>query len=770
MEQRRYIMNVTIMIMEVLYMDIKKLTAGLLAVSMIFSNAPQFTQFVTAEETSNKYEAEDAEITADKDNSNYNKYDYIKSDDTASEGSYFYFTSKVKCTFTITVSESGLYDLTFRNKAFDYKENDCLVDGENVGKIVTPKSEGFINSTLKNISLSKGTHKITVSPNWGWISLDCLEVSKSEGISDDVYNVSKTLSNPNANETTQKTFAYICDNYGKKVISGQQCDNGLNGFEISRIKKLTGKTPAMIGFDFMNYSPSRQALGARGDSVDNALKFAEKGGLVTFCWHWNAPTKYLKSSSGDGWWGGFYTDKVKIDEMDLEKMISGEDAEGHKFLYNEIDAIAKQLKILEKKDVTVLFRPLHEASGGWFWWGAYGPKTYKKLWNLMYNRLTNYHKLNNIIWVWNGQDPEWYPGDKTVDVIGEDIYPGENIYNPQSSKFADVVNYTKTNKIISLTENGCLFDIDKAFENNTKWSWFCTWSGDFVRSEKYTEESMWKKVYNNSKTVTLSSLPDIRKYSIGKVNISGALVTVGSAVYNGKAVTPKITVNSGGKNLVKGKDYKLTFSDNNGFGTAKVTITGIGNYKGSMTRSFTIVPASSKAYLVSNSADSISLKWTKAPKADGYVLYSYKNGKWTKVKSLKTNRTTVKNLTSGKNYKFIVKAYKKSGSEIYYSNASNTISTCTKPAKTSLTSISSTASKTVKASWKKVSGASYYDVQITSDSKLKGGKHYIKSGNSAKISKLVSNRKYYVRVRACKKVNGKVYYGKWSSAKAVRAK
>ena len=756
------------MITEVYSMDIKKFAAGILAVSMIFSNAPQFAQFAEAEEQTNKYEAEEAEIKST--DENYNKNDHIKDDTDASGGSYFDFTSHVTCTFTVTVAENGLYDLTFRNKASDYKENNCLVDNENVGKIVTPKSNNFINSTLKNISLSKGTHKITVSAEWGWISLDSLEISKSEGVPADTYNVSKTLSNPNANETTQKTFAYLCDSYGKKVISGQQSDNGLSGYEIARIKKMTGKTPAMIGFDFMNYSPSRQALGAKSDSVDQAVKFSKKGGLVTFCWHWNAPTKYLKSSSGDGWWGGFYTDKVNIKQMNLEKMINGEDAEGHKFLYNEIDAIAKQLKILEKNDVTVLFRPLHEASGGWFWWGAYGPETYKKLWNLVYNRLTNYHKLNNIIWVWNGQNPEWYPGDKTVDVIGEDIYPGERIYNPQSSKFVDVVNYTKTNKIISMTENGCLFDIDKAFDNNTKWGWFCTWSGDFVKTDKYSEESMWKKVYNNSKTVTLDKLPNIRNYSIGKINISGALISVDSAAYNGKSVTPKTTVKSGGKTLVKGKDYTLSFSNNNGIGTGKVTITGIGKYQGSVTKTFSINPSTSKMYFVNNSSNAVTLKWTKSPYADGYVVYSFKNGKWTKVKNVKSNKTSITNLKSGKNYKFIVKAYKKSGSKIYYSTASNAVSTCAKPAKTSLSSVSSTSPKTVKASWKKVYGASAYDVQITSDKKLNGGKHYIKSGNSVKITKLVSGRKYYIRVRACKKVNGKTYYGKWSSVKAVRVK
>lgn len=55
--------------------------------------------------------------------------------------------------------------------------------------------------------------------------------------------------------------------------------------------------------------------------------------------------------------------------------------------------------------------------GAWFWWGAQGAEVYKQLWRFMYDRLVNYHKLNNLIWVWTSQvgDDIWYPGDDVVD-------------------------------------------------------------------------------------------------------------------------------------------------------------------------------------------------------------------------------------------------------------------------------------------------------------------------------------------------------------------
>ena len=69
----------------------------------------------------------------------------------------------------------------------------------------------------------------------------------------------------------------------------------------------------------------------------------------------------------------------------------------------------------------MLWRPLHEASGGWFWWGAHGPDPFKQLWELMFRRFTEVHELHNLIWVYTA-DPtahhDWYPGDDMVDVVG----------------------------------------------------------------------------------------------------------------------------------------------------------------------------------------------------------------------------------------------------------------------------------------------------------------------------------------------------------------
>jgi len=112
-------------------------------------------------------------------------------------------------------------------------------------------------------------------------------------------------------------------------------------------------------------------------------------------------------------------------------------------LLNDIDTMARKLKQVQDAGVPVLFRPLHEAEGGWFWWGAEGPEPCVRLYRLLYDKFTNEYGLNNLIWVWTSYDYEtsaaWYPGDDVVDIIGYDKYnakdgkPMEVRFHPHST-------------------------------------------------------------------------------------------------------------------------------------------------------------------------------------------------------------------------------------------------------------------------------------------------------------------------------------------------
>lgn len=477
------------------------------------SKKPTTTTTTTVNQTSDKplsfsvtYEAENGKLSNDMS---------VISDSNASGGKSVgkFESDSSYCQISITVPADAVYDIVIRSKAIGpYKENDLYADGKKVGTFVS-KPDNFSDYTVCAVTLKKGSHTLTVKKSWGWIELDKITVKTGAKISNSTYNVTSSLVNRNATANTKKLYSFLKDSYGKYVITGQQCDGGINGNEFKAIKNLTGDYPALLGLDMMDYTPSRTALGTSSSAVDKAIEFHKKGGIVTFCWHWNAPTEYLYSTanSSDGWWGGFYTQNSKFD---IAKVMNGQDAKGKKLLDRDIKEIAKQLKRLEKAVVPVIWRPLHEASGGWFWWGAQGPDAYKKLWKYLYKELTNTYGCNNLIWVYNGQSADWYPGDEYVDIVGEDIYPGNHVYDPQVSRFKQAINYGSKTKITALTENGCIFDINSAVSINALWCWFMTWGDEFTvngsnYSEKYTEKSVIKKMYASKYSLTLGSLPKI---------------------------------------------------------------------------------------------------------------------------------------------------------------------------------------------------------------------------------------------------------------------
>ncbi|MBQ8965906.1 glycosyl hydrolase [Ruminococcus sp.] len=456
---------------------------------------------VSAEGAGDRYEAEEAVL-----------------DRVDAAGDHVSLKSEGSVTFKVEIPESGWYSLNFISAGVGgAKENNALVDGDKVGSFRSASGK-MGDSVIGNVYVEKGSHDVTVTPSWGWIDLDALVITASQ--LKDSYDVKGELSNKNATDSARRLMAFLKDNYGEKTISGQQCDGGLNGSEFKVIKEATGKTPALVGLDLMDYTPVRVSQGASCSSVEKAIEFSQAGGIVEMCWHWSAPKQYIKegkdANGNPMWWGSFYTANVT---MDFDAVMNGEDPEGYAQLVADIDAIAEQLKKLQEADVPVLFRPLHEGSGGWFWWGSGSAESYRKLWVTMYDKLTVEHGLNNLIWVYNGQAKEWYPGDEYVDIIGEDIYPGRQVTSPQSSKFLEAADYTDDTKIVTLSENGCLFDPDEAYDRGTLWSWFCVWNGEFVRSgsrlsEEYSTAEMWKKVYNSEYVLTLDELPDLKNYPL----------------------------------------------------------------------------------------------------------------------------------------------------------------------------------------------------------------------------------------------------------------
>ena len=419
---------------------------------------------------------------------------------------------------TVNVPEAGHYDIVVHQATIGggVKINFVEANGQRVGEVTSPGSS-WNDGVVEYVWLEAGENTISVTKSYGWVAIDYIGVKESAAIPADVYDVEPTLINPNATEEARRLMTFLCDNYGKNVISGQQCQDGPFGMDNAAIWRATGGSyPAVLGMDMISYSPARAAKGDQSSVTEYAIEYWESGGIVTFCWHWCPDSRY---DNGRDPWGTFYTENTRFN---LKKAMNGQDEYGYQMLLDDIDAIAVQLKKLQDAGVPVLWRPLHEASGGWFWWGASGAEPYMELYKLMYHRLTEVHGLNNLIWVWNGQDAAWYPGDEYVDIIGEDIYPGEKVYTSQAARFLKALSYTDTRKLITLSENGCIPDPDLLIRDQVMWSYWCTWEGEFVLktagfnaySGQYTEKDQLKKTYKHDSVITRKTLPDLKTYPL----------------------------------------------------------------------------------------------------------------------------------------------------------------------------------------------------------------------------------------------------------------
>lgn len=420
------------------------------------------------------------------------------------------------CDVAVSIDESGFYDLEFMIKSQGgYKENYVSVDGQRLGTI-TADGTKFQRDTIRRVYLEAGEHTVTVSKYWGYIHWDKVTISHSEPFDESIFQVSAKLVNENASDNARRLFSYLCDQYGKTILSGQYCDTGMNGWENLQISQNNGgKFPAILGLDMGYYSQTGVDHNISIKTTQQAITCWEKGGIVTICWHWLAPEKYITGT----WYSAFRPEEVK---MNLTAIMNGGDEQGLALLRKDIDNIAQELLKIQEAGVPILWRPLHEASGGWFWWGSEGPETYIKLYQYLYHTLTEEYGLNNLIWVWNGQSPDWYPGDEYVDIVGVDIYAGEHEYSSQIDAFLTTHASAPTNKMVVLSENGTMIDPELSWRDRAMWGYFCTWSGEFVMqdgvrkkySEQYTEIEMLKKVYSSDIIITRDELPDLKTYPI----------------------------------------------------------------------------------------------------------------------------------------------------------------------------------------------------------------------------------------------------------------
>lgn len=284
----------------------------------------------------------------------------------------------------------------------------------------------------------------------------------------------------------ENLLQYLKEIEGEKTLSGTTANVNWNINEAKWVNKHTGKWPALNFFDFIHlpFSPSNWI---DYSNITEVYNWHKNGGIVGCMWHWNMPT-----NDGQDWTCTPGTGN-KETGFDVRKIFEPESAE-YKQMMNDIDKVASTLKKLKQRKIPVLWRPLHEAGGQWFWWGL-DAEACNELWRVMYNR---FHEagLNNLIWVWTSaaawnrpysEGYKWYPGDEYVDIVGIDIYNNSSASNIYSTCYK-MLRKKSPDKLIALTECGSLAPISQQWKAGARWLYFAPWY-DYERTNNTSSEA-----------------------------------------------------------------------------------------------------------------------------------------------------------------------------------------------------------------------------------------------------------------------------------------
>ena len=257
--------------------------------------------------------------------------------------------------------------------------------------------------------------------------------------------------------------------------------------EIETVQRISGKLPAIRGQDYIH---------ERSNKHENrlAIQWWQAGGIPTIMWHWGAPSK------GEG----YNQSKMAID---IDRCFEPGTAE-HTAMWNDLERIANHLTELRDAKVPVLWRPMHECDGDWFWYGKGGGQRFVKLWQAMFDYFVHERELSNLIWVLchSGQPrAAWNPGKEYYDLAGPDTYGT----GTQAALFQTVQSIHGDGIPIPYHECGTIPDPDECFRQKVAWSWWMLWHTRHLTGH---DRNALVRAYNHDLILTRGELPRIMDY------------------------------------------------------------------------------------------------------------------------------------------------------------------------------------------------------------------------------------------------------------------
>lgn len=423
----------------------------------------------------------------------------------------FYGGSADYLCFKADIPATQHYDITICAASDTNISNYLTVNSLDLAPFNLEGEGNFVRITIHGVFMEEGEAEIKVNNADSNFDVDYIEISDNETVYEDAFEIEETPVSKDASAKSKELLKFMNESFGNKIITGQYA-SGPDNKELELIYKTTGKYPAIRFSDIGEYTreeaPSQKEIEAAED-------WSKKGGIVGLMWYWNAPSD---NSS-------VYADKTdfKLSEAVTELEIWNKNPEELNELYqqgeitkecfslvNDIDKVSNALNKLAKENIPVLWRPLHEAGGSWYWWGADGAEAYKWLYDLMYSRMTEYHKLDNLIWIWNGQSEEYMVDSEKYDIAALDIYLSPDmVYGSRSEQYQWLKKITNGEKMLAIGECSTIPGIDEMCRDNSLWSFFGLWFDEYLAdnkgeiSEVYNKKENIIKMYNAENSVTL---------------------------------------------------------------------------------------------------------------------------------------------------------------------------------------------------------------------------------------------------------------------------
>lgn len=229
----------------------------------------------------------------------------------------------------------------------------------------------------------------------------------------------------------------------------------------SDVKEVAGDYPGLINWDLgmLELDSIRNLDGVPFDYMANEIvKQDARGGVNSISWHLRNPV-----TGGNAW---------DVSDSTVVAQVVTEGTDAHRTMLEWMGKTADFIGNLKDADgqlIPVLFRPWHEHTGSWFWWGESlcTPRQYKELWNMIRN-VFDEKGIENVLWVYSPdkvkteeQYIERYPGDDMIDVMGIDIYgfgaeDGIEAFRENAKSGLDIASKVarEHGKVLAFTETG----------------------------------------------------------------------------------------------------------------------------------------------------------------------------------------------------------------------------------------------------------------------------------------------------------------------------